>query len=300
MEQKAPRIAVFASVLSGLSAVMLLVNAFAGKYPGHAGERVLIAPLFDHFIGGGTDSYWGQTGWSLQETVWAIATFVLVLISLWGRQLRPVPELPKQPSVAEQLESFESIATPVSNQYSNPYSNEYHERTSSIISSVLGDSQRGVDQQEVSTAITSLSSGSLGAYASAVVAERNSTVSESVMETEQLERTNVDTETLLLSPLNSLPEESLKEEKRVDDGRNFVSDGPVYIPLPGVNAAVDDVPIRKTQTEFVSDGPASIPLPELPDFDDEPIKIPLLPDLESLFNEPTNDVPTLPNLDDLF
>ena len=300
MEQKAPRIAVFASVLSGLSAVMLLVNAFAGKYPGHAGERVLIAPLFDHFIGGGTDSYWGQTGWSLQETVWAIATFVLVLISLWGRQLRPVPELPKQPSVAEQLESFESIATPVSNQYSNPYSNEYHERTSSIISSVLGDSQRGVDQQEVSTAITSLSSGSLGAYASAVVAERNSTVSESVMETEQLERTNVDTETLLLSPLNSLPEESLKEEKRVDDGRNFVSDGPAYIPLPGVNAAVDDVPIRKTQTEFVSDGPASIPLPELPDFDDEPIRIPLLPDLESLFNEPTNDVPTLPNLDDLF
>ena len=300
MEQKAPRIAVFTSVLSGLSAVMLLVNAFAGKYPGHAGERVLIAPLFDYFIGGGTDSYWGQTGWSLQETVWAIATFVLALISLWGRQLRPVPELPKQPSVAEQLESFESIATPVSNQYSKPYSNEYHERTSSIISSVLGDSQRGVDQQEVSTAITSLSSGSLGAYASAVVAERNSTVSESVMETEQLERTNVDTETLLLSPLNSLPEESLKEEKRVDDGRNFVSDGPAYIPLPGVNAAVDDVPIRKTQTEFVSDGPASIPLPELPDFDDEPIKIPLLPDLESLFNEPTNDVPTLPNLDDLF
>lgn len=300
MEQKAPRIAVFASVLSGLSVVMLLVNAFAGKYPGHAGERVLIAPLFDHFIGGGNDSYWGQTGWALQETVWAIATFLLALISIWGRQLRPVPELPKQPSVAEQLESFENIATPVSNQYSKPYSNEYHERTSSIISSVLGDSQRGVDQQEVSTAITSLSSGSLGAYASAVVAERNSTVSESVMETEQLERTNVDTETLLLSPLSSLPEESLKEEKRVDDGRNFVSDGPAYIPLPGVNAAVNDLPIRKTQTEFVSDGPASIPLPELPDFDDEAVEIPLLPDLESLFNEPTNDVPTLPNLDDLF
>ena len=300
MEQKAPRIAVFASVLSGLSAVLLLVNAFAGKYPGHSGERVLIAPLFDHFIAGGTDSYWDQTGWNLQETVWAIATFLLVLVSFWGRQLRPVPELPKQPTVAEQLESFENIATPVSNQYSKPYSNEYHERTSSIISSVLGDSQRDVDQQSVSSAITSLSSGSLGAYASAVVAERNSTVSESVMETEQLERTNIDSETLLLSPQNSLPEESLKDEKRIDDGRNFVSDGPAYIPLPGVNAASNDLPIRKKQTEFVSDGPASIPLPELPDFDDEPIEIPLLPDLESLFSEPKNEVPTLPNLDDLF
>lgn len=300
MEQKAPRIAVFASVLSGLSAVLLLVNAFAGKYPGHSGERVLIAPLFDHFIAGGTDSYWGQTGWNLQETVWAIATFLLVLVSFWGRQLRPVPELPKQPTVAEQLESFENIATPVSNQYSKPYSNEYHERTSSIISSVLGDSQRDVDQQSVSSAITSLSSGSLGAYASAVVAERNSTVSESVMETEQLERTNIDSETLLLSPQNSLPEESLKDEKRIDDGRNFVSDGPAYIPLPGVNATSNDLPIGKKQTEFVSDGPASIPLPELPDFDDKPIEIPLLPDLESLFSEPKNEVPTLPNLDDLF
>ena len=300
MEQKAPRIAVFASVLSGLSAVLLLVNAFAGKYPGHSGERVLIAPLFDHFIAGETDSYWGQTGWNLQETVWAISTFLLVIVSFWGRQLRPVPELPKQPTVAEQLESFENIATPVSNQYSKPYSNEYHERTSSIISSVLGDSQRDVDQQSVSSAITSLSSGSLGAYASAVVAERNSTVSESVMETEQLERTNIDSETLLLSPQNSLPEESLKDEKRIDDGRNFVSDGPAYIPLPGVNAASNDLPIRKKQTEFVSDGPASIPLPVLPDFDDEPIEIPLLPDLESLFSEPKNEVPTLPNLDDLF
>ena len=300
MEQKAPRIPVFASVLSGLSAVLLLVNVFAGKYPGHSGERVLIAPLFDHFIAGGTDSYLGQTGWNLQETVWAIATFLLVLVSFWGRQLRPVPELPKQPTVAEQLESFENIATPVSNQYSKPYSNEYHERTSSIISSVLGDSQRDVDQQSVSSAITSLSSGSLGAYASAVVAERNSTVSESVMETEQLERTNIDSETLLLSPQNSLPEESLKDEKRIDDGRNFVSDGPAYIPLPGVNATSNDLPIGKKQTEFVSDGPASIPLPVLPDFDDEPIEIPLLPDLESLFSEPTNEVPTLPNLDDLF
>ena len=300
MEQKAPRISVFASVLSVLSILTLLVNAFAGKFPGHAGERVLLAPLFDHFIGGGTDSYWGQTGWSLQETVWAIATFFLVLISFWGRQLRPVPELPKQPSVAEQLESFENIATPVSSQSSKQYSNEYHERTSSIISSVLGDSQRNVNQQSVSSAITSLSSGSLGAYASAVVAERNSTVSESVMETEQLERTNIDSETLLLSPQNSLPEESLKDENRIDDGRNFVSDGPAYIPLPGVNAASNDLPIRKKQTEFVSDGPASIPLPELPDFDDKPIEIPLLPDLESLFSEPTNEVPTLPNLDDLF
>ena len=128
-----------------------------------------------------------------------------------------------------------------------------------------------MSQQSVSSAITSLSSGSLGAYSSAVVAERNSTVSESTMETEQLERTNIDSETLQLSPKNTLSEEeSVKEENLVDDGRNFVSDGPAYIPLPGVDASQES-PVRRTPTEFVSDGPASIPLPELPEFEEETV-----------------------------
>ena len=297
MEQKAPRIAVFASVLAVLSSLMLLVNAFAGKYPGHAGERVLLLPLFERLFLDGTASYWGQTRWSLQETAWAIPTLFLVLISVWGRQLRPVPELPKQPTVAEQIESFESIATPVSS-YS---SNQDNERTSSIISSILGDTRQNVDSQTVSSAITSLSSGSVGAYASAVVAERNSTVSESIMETEQLERVNVDSETLQISPRNTNTEESIKEEKLADDGRNFVSDGPAYIPLPGVeDSTTAPPPVRKTQLEFVSDGPASIPLPELPDLDEPPVDLPQLPDLDSLFDEPVKEIPSLPNLDDLF
>ena len=301
MEQKAPRISVFASVLSVLSILTLLVNAFAGKFPGHAGERVLLAPLFDQFIGDGTDSYWGQTGWSLQETVWAIATFFLVLISFWGRQLRPVPELPKQPSVAEQLESFENIATPVSSQSSKQYSNEYHERTSSIISSVLGDSNRAVDPQSVSSAITSLSSGSLGAYASAVVTERNATVSESTMETEQLERTNIDSETLQLSPGNVKSLESIQDKNPVSKRRDFVSDGPAYIPLPDAKEHSDEKPnVRAPKTEFVSEGPANIPLPELPDLDEEVVDIPQLPDIDSLFDEPIKETPSLPNLDDLF
>ena len=297
MEQKAPRIAVFASVLAVLSSLTLLVNAFAGKFPGHAGERVLLLPLFESLFLDGKDSYWDQTRWSFQETVWAIATSFLILISFWGRQLRPVPELPKQPTVAEQIESFESTSTQVSSKYS-PQGNE---RTSSIISSILGDSQQTVDSQTVSSAITSLSSGDLGAYASAVVAERNSTVSESIMETEQLEHTNVDIETLQLSPRNTVTEESMSEEKSLDDGRDFISDGPAYVPLPGaVPSTVDKPPVRKPQSEFVSDGPLSIPLPDLPPLDEEPVELPQLPDLDSLFEEPVKDIPSLPNLDDLF
>ena len=295
MEQKAPRIATFATVIAFFSTITLLFNAFAGKYPGHAGERILLLPLFKDLFSDSVESYWGGTAWTLQETVWAIATFLLVMISLWGRQLRSVPELPKQPTVAEQLESFESIATPVSNNYS-PSNNQ---RTSSIVSSILDMNEQQMSQQSVSSAITSLSSGSLGAYSSAVVAERNSTVSESTMETEQLERTNIDSETLQLSPKNMLSEESVKEENLVDDGRNFVSDGPTYIRLPGVDASQES-PVRRTPTEFVSDGPASIPLPELPEFEEETVEVPELPELDSLFDEPVKGVPELPNLDDLF
>lgn len=295
MEQKAPRIAKFATALSVLFAITLLFNAFSGKYPGHEGKRILLIPFVKDLFTDGVESYWGNTTWELQETVWAIATFFLVVVSFWGRQLRPVPELPKQPTVAEQFASFESVATPVSNNYS-PSNNQ---RTLSIVSSVLGTDEKQIDQQSVSNAITSLSSGSLGAYASAVVAERNSTVSESTMETEQLERTNIDSETLQLSPKNALTEQSIKEQHAVDDGRNFVSDGPAYIPLPGVVASKES-PVRKTQTEFVSDGPASIPLPKLPDFDEQPMNVPALPDLDSLFDEPGKELPELPNLDDLF
>ena len=295
MEQKAPRIATFATVIAFFSTITLLFNAFAGKYPNHAGERILLLPLFKDLFSDGVESYWGGTAWTLQETVWAIATFLLVMISLWGRQLRSVPELPKQPSVAEQLESFESISTPVSNNYS-PSNNQ---RTSSIVSSILDTNEQQMSQQSVSSAITSLSSGSLGAYSSAVVTERNSTVSESTMETEQLERNNIDSETLQLSTKNTISEESVNEENLADEDRNFVSDGPAYIPLPGVDASQES-PIRRTPTEFVSDGPASIPLPELPEFDEEPMEVPELPDLDSLFDEPVKEVPELPNLDDLF
>ena len=150
MEQKAPRIATFATVIAFFSTITLLFNAFAGKYPGHAGERILLLPLFKDLFADGVESYWGGTAWTLQETVWAIATFLLVMISFWGRQLRSVPELPKQPSVAEQLESFESISTPVSNNYS-PSNNQ---RTSSIVSSILDTNEQQMSQQSVSSAIT--------------------------------------------------------------------------------------------------------------------------------------------------
>ncbi len=91
------------------------------------------------------------------------------------------------------------------------------------------------------------------------------------------------------------------EKEIVQENRDFLSDGPAYIPLPGKEDHVEPVqPIRTPDLEFVSDGPAQIPLPELPDFDDESASsAPLLPSLDDLF-EQNEAIPEMPNLDDLF
>ena len=121
------------------------------------------------------------------------------------------------------------------------------------------------------------------------------------METEQLERTNIDSETLQLSPGNVVSLESIQDKNPVDNRRDFVSDGPAYIPLPGAKEHSDEKSnVRAPKTEFVSDGLANIPLPELPDLDEEVVDIPQLPDIDSLFDESIKETPSLPNLDDLF
>ncbi|MGB2268352.1 MAG: hypothetical protein ACPH5T_06515, partial [Candidatus Poseidoniaceae archaeon] len=90
-----------------------------------------------------------------------------------------------------------------------------------------------------------------------------------------------------------------KEEVSVKD-RDFVTDGPAFIPLPGKENQNEPAGLlRDSSKEFVSDGPAHIPLPDLPELDDEiPEPLPEMPVLDDL---PTSaDVPQMPNLDDLF
>ena len=275
MEQRAPRIAAFSTTVASMSFIALLGNAFLGRYPGQEGQRVLLKPLFEGFVSGEKNDYWASTGWSTQEWIWLVLSICLGLLAVWCRQDRPVPELPKQRSVAEQIADFESSATnvgtaPVASVTAN---------TSSIISSIVGETS-SVDAREVESATALLSSGALGSYAASVVSERN---------------TDIESRTFESEPQSSEPDEVVVED------REFISDGPAYIPLPGKEDQKEPQPLmREPKTAFVSDGPAHIPLPELPELDDPaPLSLPEMPDLDDLL-ESDESVPSLPNLDDLF
>ena len=275
MEQRAPRIAAFSTTVASMSFIVLLGNAFLGRYPGQEGQRVLLKPLFEGFISGEKNDYWASTGWSTQEWIWLVLSICLGLLAVWCRQDRPVPELPKQRSVAEQIADFESSATnvgtaPVASVTAN---------TSSIISSIVGETS-SVDAREVESATALLSSGALGSYAASVVSERN---------------TDIESRTFESEPQSSEPDEVVVEDCE------FISDGPAYIPLPGKEDQKEPQPLmREPKTAFVSDGPAHIPLPELPELDEPaPLSLPEMPDLDDLL-ESDETVPSLPNLDDLF
>ena len=275
MEQRAPRTAAFASTVATMSLFALLVNSFLGKYPGREGQRVLFQPLFNGFLTGTKEDYWASTGWSQQEWIWLTVTICLGIVVIWGRSERPVPELPQRRSVEEQIADFESASTPIATLQTSAVT----ETTSSIISSIVGE-KMSIDSQRVESAAALLSSGELGSYAASVVTERNSDIESRTFESE-------------LQPQ--------AQKEIVQENRDFVSDGPAYIPLPGKEEQEEPPqPIRSPDLEFVSDGPAKIPLPDLPDLDEEHTpSAPLLPSLDDLF-EQNEGIPDMPILDDLF
>ena len=275
MDQRAPRTAAFASTVATMSLIALIGNAFLGKYPGQEGQRALLKPLFSGFLSGKENDYWATTGWSEQEWIWLVFTICLGLIVVWGRMERPVPELPPRRSVEEQIADFESASTTVGTAQDASIT----QNTSNIISSIIGESTT-VDARQVESATALLSSGELGSYAASVVSERNTDIESRTFESE-------------LQPKEP-------EEVSVQD-RDFVSDGPAYIPLPGKEEVKEPIQvIRDPSKEFVSDGPAHIPLPDLPEFDEERSEdLPEMPDLDDLL-EPAETLPQLPDLDDLF
>lgn len=274
MDQRAPRTAAFASTVATMSVIALIANAFLGKYPGQEGQRVLFKPLFAGFLSGDENNYWASTGWGLQEWIWLVITICLVLVAIWGRSQRPVPELPQRRSVEEQIADFESSTTLVGTRQTESVT----QTTSTIISSIIGENPT-IDSQRVESATALLSSGDLGMFAASMVSERNTDIESRTFESE-------------IQP---------EEDETVQENRDFVTEGPAYIPLPGAEERLEPKPLLRNQnTEFVSDGPAQIPLPDLPDeIEDETNSLPTMPDLDDLFQS-KDEVPMMPDLDDLF
>ena len=136
-----PRVATVAKILCGLIITGLIVNL-----------------QIDFF---------SSPGISAEEYV-GFALFVITLVlAIYASLEREVPTLGNQPTLEEQIAAMESTPTKTG---SSEFSNQQSSQTQNIISTIIG-SKNEINQQEINSAIGTLSEGDIGLASSAIAAE---------------------------------------------------------------------------------------------------------------------------------
>ena len=164
MEQRQPTVARLSKAAALLGGALMIVNAFAGRWPGHTGLRFHPYPWLLARTGlGDRGGWWFPTGWSMQETA---AGFVIVgLFALSARASRPraAIDLPPQRSLAEQLQDLEAgevvLTTPTL---------AASDTTRSIVQSILATEE--AVQPNVTAAIAHLDTDEVGLRAASEAA----------------------------------------------------------------------------------------------------------------------------------
>ena len=107
MEARRPGLARASGIAAVLLGGLMLINAFAGRWPGHPGMKFRIQPFvlaqLDRFDG----TWWAPTGWYHQETVVGVVIVALFALQRQASRPRPVPTI-EQRSISDQLEDFEA------------------------------------------------------------------------------------------------------------------------------------------------------------------------------------------------
>lgn len=253
---------------------------------------------------------------------------VFLLIANLANKERVIPELMSSGGRSD-VESFDTLTTMTT----GAAQTEVNPTTASIITSILGE-QATADQQQVNSAIDTLSSGEFGASVRRTMEEveaANQTTNDQREAAPADEETGQTMERVLVQPI---PLPGHEEEPTVnpasipglEPGRVFVTSGVASVPLPSHQSDLPTTSAAPPST--VVDEPLATPvvpeLPELPDMltlpdletDKEPeeaMEVPAaptfdLPDLDGLFDDPpvespvkeVQQLPDLPDLDDLF
>lgn len=290
MEARRPGLARASGIAAVLLGGLMLINAFAGRWPGHPGMKFRIQPFvlaqFDRFDG----TWWAPTGWYHQETVVGVVIVALFALQRQASRPRPVPTI-EQRSISDQLEDFEAGGITVR---SAPQLGGASATTQAIVQSIIGGESEA--QGDVTAAIAHLDADETGQEAARVVAAAKMPQRAIVREAKPLEpepTANVD-----LPPTN------------------------VPVPLPVSSTPALDLPLpaeRPAEPEAVPAVPStSVPLPVIPDLpDDAPVEPSsssdvndLLDGLDGLFDQPLEDAQEdadddgmgnlLDSLDDLF
>ncbi len=290
MEARRPGLARASGIAALLLGALMLINAFAGRWPGHPGLKFRVQPYvlarLDRFDG----TWWAPTGWYHQETVAGIVIVALFIVQRQASKPRPVPTI-EQRSISDQLEDFEAGGITVR---SAPQLGGASATTQAIVQSIIGGESEA--QGDVTAAIAHLDADETGQEAARVVAAAKMPQRAIVREAKPLEpqpTVNVD-----------LPE----------------AEAPVPLPTPSTPAL--DLPspvVRPAEPEAAPAAPSSsVPLPVIPDLSaDAPAEpssssdvMDLLDGLDGLFDEPLDDAQKdvnddgmgdlLDSLDDLF
>ena len=254
----------------------------------------------------------GSNGPSMEEAAAMVGVGVFLLIANLASKERVIPELMSTGgrSDVESFDTLTSMATGSTQAEVNP-------TTASIITSILGE-QATADQQQVNSAIDTLSSGEFGASVRRTMEEveaANQTTNDQREALPTDEETGQTMERVLVQPV---PLPGREDEPTVnpasipgfESDRVFVTSGVASVPLPTLESGTPTTP-SGSLSQVVDEPEAMLVIPELPDLPD-PLELPELPDMLTLpdlalpYEQEKNAIqpaaPTLelPNLDGLF
>ena len=266
----------------------------------------------------------------MEEAAAMVGVGVFLLIANLASKERVIPELMSTGGRSD-VESFDTLTTMTT----GANQTEVNPTTASIITSILGE-QATADQQQVNSAIDTLSSGEFGASVRRTMEEveaANQTANDQREALPTDEETGQTMERVLVQPVplpgrEGEPTVNPASIPGLEPDRVFVTTGVASVPLPtleadttttpsGSSSLVVDEPVARTVVPELPDLPD---LPELPDMltlpdlavpheQEKAVNQPSaptfdLPDLDGLFDEPqvetpVNEVPGLPDLPDL-
>ncbi len=257
----------------------------------------------------------GTPGFSLEEGVGLGVMLVMLVVARFASQERTIPELTHAHARPE-AEAFDTLVSTGTGRTSG----NVNPTTASILTSILGENQT-TDQAQVSSAISTLSSGEFGAEVQRTMAAVEAANQTNIAPREAApadEETGQTLERVLVKPV-PLPgqgDSKVRDPSTIpglQPGRAFVTDGVASVPLP-TQASREVVATTEAPAQPTAQPPPQ-PAPPTPEPDALSAVLPTMPSLDELFaeavDEPQSETPVveplaeqatpmLPDLDDLF
>ena len=287
-DPRAPRLAAAATLAAALTVILTAVNLVVDAV--------------------------GSPGLSFEEAVGLGVMLVMLVVARLASKERIIPAL-TQAHAHPDAETFDTLVSTGTERTSG----NVNPTTASILTSILGENQT-TDQAQVSSAISTLSSGEFGAEVQRTMAAVEAANQSNIAPREAApadEETGQTLERVLVQPVPLPGQDGSKVRDPstipgLQPGRAFVTDGLASVPLPtqasGEDAALGEAPAKPPSQSTPQ--PAPIPASA-----DSSTVLPTMPSLDDLFAEETDEfqgetpaaeplvessTPMLPDLDDLF